>query len=242
MYINCPAYGTNQPPHSMMAQMKPSTFGSIARHLICFGLTARALFFGMCKAAQRRRLLPRLTLTLPIYAIAHWWFISTSTLRLYSCYLLAIAVVLCTAGWAILILMYRHSITTVFNRKVPTISESEDKYYWRSPHPAVQSFNEHLLMVRPLELLFRFITAPLRVLPDVLVLGETRCGTTNLCAILSSSLPDEKIKCYTPFSSLAHPELDHKESFYLVGHYLGIVDPYFYRMAFPLKVSWDFCF
>eukprot|EP00571_Detonula_confervacea_P006992 CAMPEP_0172322132 /NCGR_PEP_ID=MMETSP1058-20130122/45103_1 /TAXON_ID=83371 /ORGANISM="Detonula confervacea, Strain CCMP 353" /LENGTH=456 /DNA_ID=CAMNT_0013037789 /DNA_START=321 /DNA_END=1691 /DNA_ORIENTATION=+ len=112
------------------------------------------------------------------------------------------------------------------------------------PHPAMQSFNTHLLMLRPLEILFRFITAPLRVLPDVIVVGETRCGTTNLCGhIVSLSLmpplsgEQMKIKCYTPFCAWVHPELDHKETFYFVGHYLGIVDPYFYRMAFPLKIT-----
>jgi hypothetical protein len=96
-------------------------------------------------------------------------------------------------------------------------------------------------MLRPLEILFRFVTAPLRVLPDVIVLGEVRCGTTNLCAHLSSLSAQhggkKRIKCYTPFCPWAHPELDNKESFYFVGHYLGMVDPYFYRMAFPLIVS-----
>jgi len=88
-------------------------------------------------------------------------------------------------------------------------------------------------------------------LPDVLILGETRCGTTTLCNHLASlssasSVPGtnkrnknerNRVKCYTPFCPWAHPELDHKESFYFVGHYLGIVDPYFYRMAFPLKLT-----
>jgi hypothetical protein len=99
-------------------------------------------------------------------------------------------------------------------------------------------------------MLLRFCTAPLRVLPDVIILGETRCGTTNLCAHLvqlsklSSSQQNlqqqekiRRIKCYTPFCAWAVPELDHKESFYFVGHYCGIVHPYYYRMAFPLKLT-----
>ncbi|KAL7488219.1 hypothetical protein ACHAW6_013795 [Cyclotella cf. meneghiniana] len=93
-------------------------------------------------------------------------------------------------------------------------------------------------MLRPLEILFRFLTSPFRVLPDVIVLGEVRCGTTTLCSQLASlSGKKAKIKCYTPFCPWAHPELDNKESFYFVGHYLGIVDPYFYRMAFPLIIT-----
>eukprot|EP00579_Thalassiosira_antarctica_P010751 CAMPEP_0201916438 /NCGR_PEP_ID=MMETSP0903-20130614/6067_1 /ASSEMBLY_ACC=CAM_ASM_000552 /TAXON_ID=420261 /ORGANISM="Thalassiosira antarctica, Strain CCMP982" /LENGTH=470 /DNA_ID=CAMNT_0048452243 /DNA_START=228 /DNA_END=1637 /DNA_ORIENTATION=- len=147
-------------------------------------------------------------------------------------------------GYTIIILIYRHSIRVVFNRKIPTIRKDDEGYIKPELHSAVQSFNTHLLMLRPLEILFRFITAPMRVLPDVIVIGETRCGTTNLCGhIVSlssiSSHSDEhmKIKCYTPFCAWAHPILDHKESFYFVGHYLGIVDPYFYRMAFPLKIT-----
>ena len=151
---------------------------------------------------------------------------------------------LLAVGYTVLTLLYQHSITTIFNRMIPTIQRDDEGYFLSMPPPAVKSFVTHLAMLRPLEIVFRFITAPLRVLPDVIILGEVRCGTTNLCghivALSSASTPsdvDMKIKCYTPFCPWVHPELDHKESFYFVGHYLGMVDPYFYRMAFPLKVN-----
>eukprot|EP00804_Cyclotella_cryptica_P028968 CCRYP_012385-RA/>CCRYP_012385-RA protein AED:0.21 eAED:0.21 QI:270/1/0.66/1/0.5/0/3/0/335 len=122
----------------------------------------------------------------------------------------------------------------IFNRKIPTFGDCIQP----RAHPAIQSFNTHLLMLRPLEIIFRFLTSPFRVLPDLIVLGEVRCGTTTFCARLASlSGKKTKIKCYTPFCPWAHPELDNKESFYFVGHYLGIVDPYFYRMAFPLIIT-----
>jgi len=35
----------------------------------------------------------------------------------------------------------------------------------------------------------------------------------------------------------AHPELDNKETFFFVGHYLGNVSPIYYRMCFPLKIT-----
>ena len=219
--------------------------------LVCFALTTRGLFFGVCHAANSGRLLPRLTVIIPFHAIAHWFLFASMTscnafvvigndnavrptqtrenCQLYSLYFMAINIMLNAVGYTIIILIYRHSIRVVFNRKIPTIRKDDEGYIKPEPHPAVQSFNTHLLMLRPLEILFRFITAPMRVLPDVIVIGETRCGTTNLCAhIVSlssvSSHSDEhmKIKCYTPFCAWAHPILDHKESFYFVGHYLGI--------------------
>ncbi|KAL7539820.1 hypothetical protein ACHAXR_009634 [Thalassiosira sp. AJA248-18] len=185
------------------------------------------------------------------HAFAHW-LLFASTLacnasvggtgndnveRLYSIYFMTANIALNAVGYTVLTLIYRHSVKTIFNRNIPSIRKEENGDF-------VESFNQHLLMLRPLEIFFRFITAPLRVLPDIIVIGETRCGTTNLCGhIVSlsslSSLSDKrvKIKCYTPFCAWYHPELDNKESFYFVGHYLGIVDPYFYRMAFPLKVT-----
>ncbi len=167
--------------------------------------------------------------------------------------LMAINAFLNLSGYIFIVLLYRHSIQTIFNRKIPILKRDKHGCILPEAHPAIKSFNTHLSMLRPLEILFRFVTAPFRVLPDVIVLGETRCGTTNLCGHLvsvaeaSSSTSRSsgemnakrirRIKCYTPFCPWAFPELDHKESFYFVGHYLGIVDPYFYRMAFPLKMT-----
>ena len=159
---------------------------------------------------------------------------------------MAINALLNLCGYIFIVLLYRHSIKTIFNRKIPTLQRDKNGCILAEPHPAIKSFNTHLSMLRPLEILFRFVTAPFRVLPDIIVLGETRCGTTNLCGHLTSvadasgddmSGRMRNIKCYSPFCPWAFPELDHKESFYFVGHYLGIVDPYFYRMAFPLKIT-----
>lgn len=210
--------------------MKTSTTSS-PRNCLCLPvcvILTRELFFGVYHAAKAGRLLPRLTLMMHFHAIAHWFLfvlsLSTTQSREYcrvcSLYFMATNLVLNVVGYTTLILIYRHSVQTIFNRKIPTIRKD-----------AIQSFNTHLLMLRPLETVYRFVTAPLRVLPDVIVLGETRCGTTNLCghivslSSISSSSGEQqmKIKCYTPFCAWAHPELDHKESFYFVGHYLGKV-------------------
>ena len=244
---------------------------------------------GIWVAAKAGRLLPRLTLLLPVHAVIHayhwidddnnnalsqccrsdgryeecdyygyYWFAIISISR----YLLVANATCCVLGYVTLLLLYKHSVRTIFNRNIPHYSNDIHNSSTtttattpRAPHPAIQSFNAHLLLLRPLEVLFRFCTAPLRVLPDVIILGETRCGTTNLCAHLvrlsklSSSQQQQRqqqqqqrqqqqrIKCYTPFCAWAVPELDHKESFYFVGHYCGIISPYFYRMAFPLKLT-----
>ena len=190
-------------------------------------LISRDLLLGIICAAKSGRTLPQLTLILPWQVALHCVF-ATQRWRSTSLILLFTNVALNIVGYIVLILLYRHSIQVIFNRKIPTYQNLCEP----QTHPAIQSFNIHLSMLRPLEILFRFITAPLRVLPDVIVLGEVRCGTTNLCGHLSS-LPG----CHVPFCPWAHPELDNKESFYFVGHFLGIVDPYFYRMAFPLIVS-----
>ena len=227
----------------------------------CILLSIQELIFaGIIPSAKSGRTLPRLTLLLTIHIPVHVIIISNSDRfnntdipQKLSIYLMAINALLNLCGYIFIVMLYRHSIQTIFNRKIPSLQKDINGCILAGPHPAIKSFNTHLSMLRPLEILFRFITAPLRVLPDVIVLGETRCGTTNLCGHLvsvaeasSSSSPrsgeinEERmrhIKCYTPFCPWAFPELDHKESFYFVGHYLGIVDPYFYRMAFPLKIT-----
>lgn len=201
-------------------------------------LTVFDVFVGICLAAKNGRTLPRLTLLLPIQAL-HCMIVARPWQKT-SLLLLCLNILLNVVGYVFLILLYRHSIQVIFNRKVPSYESNFDR---PRAHPAIQSFNTHLLMLRPLEIIFRFLSAPLRVLPDVIVLGEVRCGTTNLCAHLSSLSRDysgncdTKVRCYAPFCPWAHPELDKKESFYFVGHYLGVVDPFFYRMAFPLIVS-----
>jgi len=43
--------------------------------------------------------------------------------------------------------------------------------------------------------------------------------------------------CHSPFCLWSVPELDDKETFYFVGHYLGNANPANYRMCFPLKLT-----
>eukprot|EP00816_Leptocylindrus_hargravesii_P008668 CAMPEP_0196822756 /NCGR_PEP_ID=MMETSP1362-20130617/84671_1 /TAXON_ID=163516 /ORGANISM="Leptocylindrus danicus, Strain CCMP1856" /LENGTH=500 /DNA_ID=CAMNT_0042202405 /DNA_START=150 /DNA_END=1649 /DNA_ORIENTATION=- len=136
------------------------------------------------------------------------------------------------AGYALLILLYRHSIRVIFNRKLPKLFVDSTASGGGDDFPFLKSFHVHLALLRPLEVLFRYATANFRVLPDVLVLGEVRCGTTTLCQHISE-LPG----CHTPFCLWKHPELDHKETFYFAGHYLGYMSPDKYRMCFPLKIT-----
>ena len=120
-------------------------------------------------------------------------------------------------------------------------------------------------VLKPLEIMFRFLTFRFWVLPDIIVLGEVRCGTTSFCQILATALKEENeehddydddlngnekcdgdnmqedkceffIDCHKPFFLWSHPELDHKETFYSVGHYLGLVAPKYYRMCFPMYI------
>jgi hypothetical protein len=147
-------------------------------------------------------------------------------------------------GYIFLIRLYKHSIRYIFNREIPpTIME------------CIPSFCAHLSLLRPLEIIFRYLTYRWRVLPDVIVLGEVRCGTTSLCQHFASlrqrrgrrqhnnnnnnqqRAKTPIIDCHTPFCLWAHPELDHKETFFFVGHYLGYVTPEAYRMCFPLKIT-----
>jgi hypothetical protein len=125
-------------------------------------------------------------------------------------------------GYIILIALYRHSVTTIFNKTIPTTIKN-----------CLPSFAVHMTLLKPLEIFFRFVTAKFRVLPDIIVLGEVRCGTTTLCHHLSHSIPG----CHAPFCLWKHPELDKKETFYFVGHYLGFVNPHYYSMCFPLKIT-----
>ena len=134
--------------------------------------------------------------------------------------LLILTTALLLSGYTLLVMLFRHSVQTIFNRNLPTLLKS------------IPSFGAHLAMLKPLDIIFRRFTAPLRVLPDILVLGEVRCGTTTLCQHLSL-----RQGAHTPFCLWKHPELDRKETFYFVGHYLGNVNPAGYRMCFPLQIT-----
>eukprot|EP00978_Attheya_sp_CCMP212_P039137 scaffold200920_cov59-Attheya_sp.AAC.1 len=188
--------------------------------------------FYVVTAARAGRTLPRLT----IVAVLHGSVLTATmmigakqqqplgddarleALQALSNWVLAVNACLHVVGYTLLVVLYRHSVQTIFNRTLP-----------KTLRKSVASFGAHLALLRPLEIVARFVTAPWRTLPDILVLGEVRCGTTTLCQHLSS------LNVQGPFCLWAHPELDHKESFYWVGHYLGYVSPYFYRMCF----SWN---
>jgi hypothetical protein len=139
-----------------------------------------------------------------------------------SAVLLTFNFTLLCCGYVILIALYRHSVTTIFNKNIPSTVQN-----------CLPSFAVHMTLLRPLEALFRFVTAKFRVLPDIIVLGEVRCGTTTLCHHLSHSIPGS----HAPFCLWKHPELDKKETFYFVGHYFGYVNPRYYSMCFPLKIT-----
>eukprot|EP00980_Cylindrotheca_fusiformis_P024509 scaffold11977_cov107-Cylindrotheca_fusiformis.AAC.4 len=185
-------------------------------------------------AAKAGRTLPRLSVLLVLQLCIHFVYIQTVTLPpsfvQASFGFICLNAALNVAGYVLLVALYRCSVQKVFNRQIPpTIRE------------CLPSFGVHLSMLRPLEILFRYCTSSFRVLPDIIVLGEVRCGTTSFCQHLAQL---EFFDCHTPFCLWAHPELDNKETFFFVGHYLGRVTPRHYRMCFPLKATkwWNDCY
>jgi len=124
--------------------------------------------------------------------------------------------VMAVIGTFVFLAFYRHAVIVIGNR-TPV---------WRL-RPLFAFFQ----ITKPLEMAFRFATAPLRCLPDVCIIGEVRCGTTTLSEHLRG-MPG----VHGPFCAFHHP-LDGKESFYFSGHYFGFVHPYFYRAMFPLRLT-----
>lgn len=190
-----------------------------------------SIFKSILQAAKAGQTLPILTVILVLHIPLHILFFSReSTFKIADYHLLSILVLLINlilniVGYILLTKLHQHSIRTIFNRKIP--SRLSDQ---------LPSWSLHLSLLKPLEILFRYLTSSFRVLPDVIVLGEVRCGTTTICHHLSN-LPG----CHTPFCLWKHPELDHKESFYFVGHYFQHVSPEHYRMCFPLKITKWWC-
>ena len=170
-------------------------------------------------SAWRGQLLPQLSILLAI----QWSLqIHIPDLHRWSYPLLSATGLLVLSGYVLLVALYRHSIQTIFNSMVPS--------------RFLPSFAVHLGMMKPLEIMWRYLTCRYRVLPDIIVLGEVRCGTTSLCQHLASING-----CHAPFCLWRHPELDGKETFFFVGHYLGIVDPQKYSLCFPLAITRLFC-
>eukprot|EP00750_Incisomonas_marina_P032626 INCI9248.1.p1 GENE.INCI9248.1~~INCI9248.1.p1 ORF type:complete len:479 (+),score=44.96 INCI9248.1:259-1695(+) len=137
--------------------------------------------------------------------------------------LAAFLAALTLAALAVAVAFYHYNASVVFNAgsHVPAV--------WRDPRP----FLRLLPFLRPVGILWRFATFPLRVLPDVYVVGETRCGTTSLCKQLRDQVPG----VCGPFTPWDMELANEKESFYFVGHYWGLVQPACYRMAFPLRIT-----
>ena len=111
----------------------------------------------------------------------------------------------------------QYAVLHIFNRQMPDSLVGRAYTTWQL-----------LLITHPLESLWRLITCPFRALPDMCIVGEVRCGTTSLAAILK-----ENMDLRGPFTPWVHPVLAGKESFYFSGHYFGFVHPYCYRMCFP---------
>ncbi|ETO16609.1 hypothetical protein RFI_20731 [Reticulomyxa filosa] len=92
-------------------------------------------------------------------------------------------------------------------------------------------------LVYPLSILWRLLTVWMRVYPNVIMLGGTRCATTTLSHYLLD-LPFVK----GPFTPLLMPELSGKECYYMIGDYFGgCIHPFFYRMCFPTIFSYWYC-
>lgn len=172
---------------------------------------------------KERQLLPMLSIIFTCHLILHCFFVHASTdldtfvlissWPYISLVLLFINFFINITGYFYLYKLWNHSITVIFNREIPKT------IYGRIPSLAV-----HLSMLRPLQILFRLMTARFRVLPDIIILGEVRCGTTTFCHHLVHGGDDKIINgCHPPFCLWKHPELDQKETFYFVGHYLGMV-------------------
>jgi len=109
-----------------------------------------------------------------------------------------------------------HNIEWVFNRDL-------SKMTWSV---RMKMYIRFASIIRPGETLFRFVTAFCRVLPDLAIVGQVRCGTTSTAQWLKDQ------GAIGPFTPWVHP-LAGKESFYFVGHYFGFVHPSLYSMAFP---------
>ena len=72
-------------------------------------------------------------------------------LHIIHLYLLGINILLNMIGYILLYKLYHHSITTIFNRKVPS-----------STQQSIPSFALHLSMLKPLEIVWRLLTYRLR--------------------------------------------------------------------------------
>jgi hypothetical protein len=193
---------------SSFLALRSDFFTGLAHPLLLFISIGRLII----NAAKARQALPQLSLILLFHSCLHFFYVIPNTslsehYKQMSFVLLIICGTINMIGYVSLIALYRHSIQTIFNREIPpTLNE------------CLPSFGAHLSLLRPLQIVWRYYTSSWRVLPDIIVLGEVRCGTTSFCQQLANL---KNFDCQTPFCLWAHPELDNKETFFFVGHYLG---------------------
>ncbi|GMH75687.1 hypothetical protein TL16_g06844 [Triparma laevis f. inornata] len=124
-------------------------------------------------------------------------------------------------GFIYLLNFYRRVVRTVFNAQIPPLFTDS----------SFLSFYSIFLLARPLSICWRYSTYKFRLKPNLLIIGEVRCGTTTISQHIS-----EMPGCHKPFCPWKHPELDGKETFYFVGHF-DTTSPKHYNVCFPLKIT-----
>ena len=136
-----------------------------------------------CLCAHRMSALPTM--------LAHLPLLSTNLLRRLVCALLLLSAlrVICGAAFA------WQACRTVFNRHPPPILSLR----------AISSLRKMLRVTRPLSVVYRLLTAPLRTLPDLYILGEVRSGTTTTASLLRS-----RLRLHGPFTPWVHPLAEDK--------------------------------
>eukprot|EP01083_Nonionella_stella_P160935 526553_1 len=81
-----------------------------------------------------------------------------------------------------------------------------------------------------LYVLFRALTYKWRVLPNVIILGEQKCGTTTAAYYLRTVLGMQP-----PFAICSNTIIKDKDTMYFRGLYGQYAHPSYYSMCFPLK-------
>ena len=80
----------------------------------------------------------------------------------------------------------------------------------------------------PLTALWRFLTVPFRVTPDLMILGQARGGTTTTARYL-----EQFPGAHQPYTYLKTEFINNKESLYFSGVYARLINPVLYKMVFP---------
>ena len=80
----------------------------------------------------------------------------------------------------------------------------------------------------PLIALWRFLTVPFRVTPDLMILGQARGGTTTTARYL-----EQFPGAHQPYTYVKTEFVCNKESLYCSGVYQRLINPMLYKMVFP---------